>query len=440
MSRIVMGLMATCAMLVSGQNAFAEEMSQLTGVAWIKKVSTSATGASTNHDSEQAVFRPGHAQVMFTNADETFDPNHGPYCCVYLKTITSGAIKNVATRGDGAASNGPSWQANFFPGGNSIVFSSASSDFVPNMGYGTYNIFTKNLTTGVVRLVSRRWDGGFAETHSWWPNGSPDGKSVAFVSWSSLIVPNDTNGAQDIFVKNMATGKTTRVSTAGNGAQANGESALTGLIQGFSPDGKFLAFHSYASNLVAGDTNGTWDVFTKNLVNGVVRRISVAPGNRQANGGSYGAAWSPNGNLVSFHSAASNLVAGDTNGVMDIFAKNLTTGAVKRLSTASNGAQANGASYQGVFSPNGKLFAFTSEATNLVAGDTNGQKDVFVKDLTTGKVILISKSATGVLSNNSSVEPTFSSDSTMVAFRSWATNLVPGDVSANADVFVVKLK
>ena len=441
MLRILIGLMATCAMLVTGPNVFADEASQLTGTAWIKRVSTSSTGAETNHECDRVVFRPGHAQVMFSSYDSTFSAAdlNGSYDDVFLKTVMTGAIKLVSSRADGYGSNGDTFQANFFPDGNSIVFTSFSSDLAPAMPYGTGNIFTKNLTTGAVGLVSKTRTGGFAETSSWNPSASPDGKAVVFETSSSIMVANDTNSSQDIILRNLATGKNTRVSTASGGRQANGDSYLTHGAQAFSPDGTRVAFYSDATNLVLGDTNGKTDVFIKTIATGAVKRISTSSGNAQPNGNSSGIVWAQSSDLVAFHSDASNLVAHDTNGVMDIFVKNLTTGAVKRISTSATGGQANGASYQGVFSPNGKLFAFTSEASNLVPGDTNGQRDIFVKELATGKIILISKSATGVLSNNWSVDPAFSSDSTMVAFKSWATNLVPGDTSANPDIFVVKL-
>ena len=211
---------------------------------------------------------------------------------------------------------------------------------------------------------------------------SADGTLVAFASGSPNLVAGDTNGVRDVFVRNLATGTTTRVSL-GAGGQANGASSNARI----SADGRFVVFTSLASNLVAGDTNGVADVFERDLATGQTTRVSVSAGGVQGSDASGGAASgiSADGGTISFSSAASNLVPGDTNHSRDVFVWTRASGAVERVSVASDGSQAAaGASDASSISADGRYVAFASTAPNLVAGDTNLAADVFVHDRVTG--------------------------------------------------------
>src|SRR5262249_36618012 len=158
--------------------------------------------------------------------------------------------------------------------------------------------------------------------------------------------------------------------------------------------------------------------FIKDLTTGVTTRVSTDATGAQANDKSSQAAFSPDGTKVAFWSSATNLVPGDTNGKQDIFVKDLITGAIKRASTDAAGAQADGKSDQPIFSPDGTKVAFISTATNLVAGDANGVLgDLFIKDLITGAIALVSTGSAGVQGDRSVTEPVFSPDGTKVAFQ-----------------------
>jgi hypothetical protein len=174
-----------------------------------------------------------------------------------------------------------------------------------------------------------------------------------------------------------------RVSSSSRGQQGNGAS--------ISPDitinGRFVAFDSKASNLVKNDTNGVADIFVKDVRNGTTNRVSVSSNGTQANGESLGASISRNGRYVVFESSASNLVPHDTNGKKDIFFHDNTKGTTTRLSVDTNGNQANGDSRTAYISANGRYVTFASEASNLVPNDPNGNKsDVFIRDLQTGNI------------------------------------------------------
>lgn len=181
----------------------------------------------------------------------------------------------------------------------------------------------------------------------------------------------------DVFVRDLKMGTTRRVSVAMGGAQSNGDSDSAAI----SSDGRFIAFHSTASNLVPGDTNGADDVFVYDRQMGTTRRMSVATGGSQGDNHSFDVAVSANGRWVAFYSGARNLVSNDTNGAMDVFVHAYQAGMTRRVSIATGGGQGNEGSYKAVTSADGRFVAFSSNASNLVPGDTNDTSDVFVRSL-----------------------------------------------------------
>jgi Tol biopolymer transport system component len=261
---------------------------------------------------------------------------------------------------------------------------------------------------------------------------SLDGRFTAFVSSAQNLVPGDTNGELDVFVRDRVAGTTGRVSVATGGGQGNGRSDLPSI----SRDGRYVAFFSEATNLVTGDTNGRSDVFVRDLVGGSTRRVSVATGGGQANGDSVFPSISDNGQQVAFGSAASNLVNGDGNGLHDIFVRDLTAGTTRRLSVSSSGAGGNGPSLFPAISGNGNVVAFVSDATNLAPGDTKGSRDVFVRVRSANLTQVVSTGAGGEPADSLSAEPAVSREGRYVAFESAASNLVAGDTNGFQDVFV----
>jgi len=180
----------------------------------------------------------------------------------------------------------------------------------------------------------------------------------------------------------------------------------TSYTPAVSRDGRYVAFASDATNLVAGDTNGKRDIFVRDTVAKKTRRVSIGAGTTQANGSSFWPKISDNGRYVSFISSATNLVAGDTNAQADAFRVDTTTGAVLRLSVGAGGKQANGKSANLDMDATGTKFVFSSTATNLVTGDTNSTEDVFVRDVTTATTRRISRSSSGGQITSGTVEMT----------------------------------
>jgi Tol biopolymer transport system component len=268
---------------------------------------------------------------------------------------------------------------------------------------------------------------------------SGDGRYVAFESDASDLVPGDTNGARDIFVRDRLLGTTQRVSVSTAGAQSNGDDFWAPFIS-LSADGRFVMFESNASNLVAGDTNGRVDIFVRDRQLGTTERISVDSAGIQANGDSKESSSSADGRYVAFRSYASNLVAGDTNGFSDVFVRDQVAGTTERVSVDSAGAQGNSTAQSPVISGDGRYVAFGGYADNLVPGDTNGLPDVFVHDRTTGTTVRINLAPGGGEADGSCWPSSFSSDGRFLAFEGFASNLVPGDNNTLSDVFVRDLQ
>lgn len=407
-------------------------------VAKIERVSTSAAGEQWDGNSNYPVFSPDGTKIAFTSRALNLVPgNVTGKGDVYVKDLSTGNIILASSDSTGNEGRGGSnSKPGFSPDSSKIAFSSIDSDLVDNDTNGKEDIFIKDLATGVMTRLSTDASGNQANSNSMDPVFSPDGSKVAFTSYASNLVPSDTNGAYDIFVKDLTTGAVTRVTTDSAGNQGNGHSA--GLV--FSPDGTKVSFISAASNLVLGDTNGKGDIYVKDLITGTITLISTDMTGLQGNSHSHSPIFSPDGTKIAFYSEASNLVPGDTNGMRDIFVKDLMTGEITLVSTDTAGNLGNSSSDSPVFSPDGSKIAFASYASNFSPSDTNGAYDLFVKDLVTGAITLVSTDAAGNLGNGGSGNPVFSPDGTQIAFVSGASNLVPDDTNGMLDVFVVTLE
>jgi predicted RNA-binding protein with TRAM domain len=260
---------------------------------------------------------------------------------------------------------------------------------------------------------------------------SADGRYVAFSSNAADLVPGDTNGTRDVFVHDRQSGETRRVSVSSTGAQANGDSDSVAI----SADGRYIGFSSDASNLVASDTNKAGDVFVYDRVSGGTELVSVSSAGAQADDSSFSPTMSADGRYVSFVSYAPNLVAGDTNGRYhgyDVFVHDRVSGETQRVSVSSSGAEANDSSFPAGISGDGRYVLFATNATNLVAGDTNNSSDVFVRDRQSGETKRVSVSSSGAQAAGYSSDSAISADGRYVAFTSSARNLVADDTNLSA--------
>jgi len=297
-------------------------------------------------------------------------------------------------------------------------------------------------------------DGGFGASH---PALSQDGRYVTYQADFTNLVVGDTNNVSDVFVYDGFSKTTARVSIPDGtapGAQGNGDSTEPAI----SPDGRYVAFNSNATNLIAApsDTNLASDVYVRdtNLLNPSTVRMSVGDGvpGTQGNSNSYIAGNAVQidttvdaGNvLVAFYSFATNLFpALDNNGSAHVYLRScsadfVTCTTVPIDADPTGTQQANGGSLDPSISKNGRFVVYTSNATNLVAGDTNSRADIFVYDRQTAQNVRVSVDNNGVQANDDSTLASISATGRYVVFTSSATNLEAGLVDNNSvtDVFL----
>ena len=329
--------------------------------------------------------------------------------------------------------------------GRYVTFASYASNLVIGDVNGRSDIFIHDRQTGQTEIVSVNSAGEQGNLSSFNSSISADGRYVAFASFATNLVAGDTNNRTDTFVHDRQTGDTIMVSVATDGDQGNDDSEWASI----SSNGRYVVFRSSATNLVTGDTNAVLDIFVHDRdadENGIfdenapgsisTNRVSIDSTGGQSNGDSNYPAISETGLYVTFLSAASNLVTGDLNSFADIFVHDRQTGQTSRVSIDSAGNEANHSSQVSSISSNGRYVAFSSFASNLVPGDTNGRIDVFVHDRITGVTAQVSVSSAGEQGNDVSMDPYISSDGMHVVFESIASNLVVGDTRGKYDIFV----
>ncbi|PTQ87907.1 beta strand repeat-containing protein, partial [Agitococcus lubricus] len=401
----------------------------------IVRLSLSSTQAQANGASQNATFSVDGTKVVFTStANNLVAGDTNNVADIFIKDLVTGVVSCVSRDASGNQANGASQNATFSADGTKIIFTSTANNLVAGDTNNVADIFIKDLVTGVVSCVSRDASGNQANGASQNATFSVDGTKVIFTSTANNLVSGDTNSASDIFVKDLQTGIVTRLTTNSQGIQADGDTYEYNL----SADGKKITFSSYASNLINGDTNFSFDIFVKDLQTGLVSRVSTSTNGTQANYESYRPIFAPDGQKVLFQSAASNLIVGDNNNALDYFVKDLNTGELICVTRNVTGQIANGESQYAIFSKDGKKIIFDSYASNLVSGDTNSTSDIFVKNLENGDVIRINL-ANNVQLNNQSIMPVLSNDGGKLLFTSSATNLVAGDSNNASDIFIIDL-
>ncbi|HEY8383648.1 MAG TPA: hypothetical protein VIL09_16015 [Microvirga sp.] len=403
----------------------------------IKRLSTAADGAQGNGNSHNATLTADGRFLVFESAAKNLvvgDINGRQD--IFVKDLATGAVTQISATAGGIQGNGDSHNATASADGRFVVFDSQASNLVADDADGFHDVFLKNLATGAITRISSAADGTQGNSDSYNAMVSANERFVVFESFADNLVDDDTNDSQDIFIRDLLKGTITRITateTETETVEANGGSYNPSV----SADGRFVVFASFADNLVADDNNGLQDIFLKDLQTQTITRISTALDGTEGNRDSYNAKVSPDGRFVVFESEANNLVAGDTNDSQDIFLKDLQTGAITRVSTAADGTQGNNNSYDAAVSADGRYVVFESEASNLVAGDTNNRQDVFRKDLVTGTITRISAAADGTGGVSSSSNATMSPDGRFVLFDSPSGNLVPGDGNGRQDIFLV---
>jgi hypothetical protein len=425
----VLATLAAATLLASGAAAQAQTTT---------RVSVPNSGAQGNGTSGQAAISADGRFVVFASGSTNLvagDTN--ALDDIFVRDRTNATTTRVSRTSTGTQSaGGHSGSPAISADGRFVAFQSAATNLVANDSNARTDVFVHDRTTGATTRASVPDSGFQGDASSVSPAISDDGRFVAFQSSATNLVAGDSNGAADIFVRDRTDARTTRVSVTSTGTQPTGGSSSGPVI---SANGQFVAFASRATNLVAGDSNNVTDVFLRDRTGGTTTRISVTNTGNQATASASNPALSDDGGLVAWGSDATNLVANDSNGRGDVFLRDRPGQTTTRMSVPNSGFQGDGTSSgPAAISGDGRIVAFRSSATNLVADDSNGQPDVYVRDRTAGTTSRVSLSSTGTQTTGigGSIEPAISDDGRFVTFKSAASSLVPNDSNGTMDIFV----
>ena len=412
--------LATAGFVASGSAAFPgtnELLSVRNNGGQGKNISGRFAGPAINEDGQVVAFDSIAGNLVVGDTNKEAD--------VFVRDRSTDTIERASVASDGAQGNDSSSRPAVDGSGDMVVFDSFADNLVAGDANRALDVFVRDRSSGETSLVSVSSNEvqGNGQSHS--PSISANGRFVAFVSIADNLVPHDTNGVDDVFVRNLVTGHTRRVNLTSTGAEANSSTTIASI----SPDGRSVAFSSFASNLVPDDTNDSFDLFVRDLPGGQTERVSVRSNEAQANGSSTWHSLSGDGQLIAFTSNATNLVPGDTNDRDDIFVRDRTAGTTERISVNSNGEQADGNSQDPAvrgltvsgpdITRSGRFVTFFSSATNLVPGDTNtcppvfdqtpGRcPDVFVRDRLADTTTRVNLAADGTEANERSSDPVIS--------------------------------
>jgi Tol biopolymer transport system component len=404
----------------------------------ITRISMSYTGGEANNSALYPTISLDGRFVAFVSGASNLvpaDTNNATDAFVYDRatgTIEMVSVSSTGTQGTSFGADRPDISAN----GRFVVFQSKGFGLVPGDTNDMTDIFVHDRDGNTITRVSVTSAGGQAvRGHSEAPSISGDGRFVAFSSTATNLAPDTESGG--LFLHDRQAGSTLLISRSPTGAPANAgvnDPSLSG-------DGRYVAFSSAASNLVVSDTNRTDDVFVRDMQAGTTRRVSVTSAGGEANQRSTRPVLSANGRYVAFESMASNLAPNDANGIgWDVFLHDTQTSTTALISGGSPAGTSSDAVGSISISNDGRWVVFHSDASGLMSGDTNGMMDVFLYDAQTKAARLISGGLMGAQSNETSGWPSISGDGRFLAFYSAASNLVPGDTNKMPDLFMANLQ
>jgi Tol biopolymer transport system component len=401
------------------------------------QISRTPGGDNSSGDSGWAAISADGRYVAFAStSDNIVAGDTNGVSDVFVQDRLSGITMRVSSSSNGTQADGPSSVPAVSSDGRYVAFQSAATNLVPNDTNGKLDVFVRDRVTGTTTRASVADDGSEGDDDSFSPSVSGDGRLVAFLSLAGNLTPSDTNHLSDVFVRDLASDLTTRVSVSSTGTEGNGECGGVSYFQrgpALSLDGRFVAFQSFSDNLIPGDTNNHWDVFVHDLVTGTTVCASVTSAGALGDGDSYNPTISGDGVLVAFESFAMNLGAGHG---PEIMLRDSQSGSTTKVSVNMNGGYANADSNDPALSADGHFIVFESNASDLVPQDTNGHGDIFVRDLQAGATTRVSVASDGTQGDSWSAYPSGSSDASSVVFVSDSTTFNSLGHSGANNVFV----
>jgi len=353
---------------------------------------------------------------------------------IFVRDLVAGTTKRVSVSSSGAQANGNSYDPVISANGRYVAFESEATNLVAGDTNGLSDIFVYDRQTETTTRVSVSSSGTQGNGTSAMADISGDGRYVAFASGASNLVAGDTNIAFDVFVRDRLLNMTFRVSVATDGTQGNSDS----LYPAISADGNYVAFGTAARYFVSGDTNEASDVFRRNGLTNETTLVSRAWNGGPANNAAFSPSISADGRFVAFTSRATNHnLAIDSNGKLDIYVYDMQEREMRRASVPAGGGYANDDSFNSSISADGKYVIFSSHATNMVSGDNNGVMDIFARNMANAETTRVSLTGGNAESNGASDLPMVSASGQYVVFESSATNLVlPPDNNGKWDIFI----
>ncbi len=349
-------------------------------------------------------------------------------------------IQRVSLGTGSVQGDAASYYLSFSEDASVIAFESFNTNWLPDqVGVNFVDIFVRDRVTDTTIKISVTPGGSPSDQRSFDPTVSANGRYVAFNSYATNLVPHDTNrhdysdDGLDVFLYDRQLRTLQRVSLDWMGEQINRNS-----VGGITPDGRYAIFTSNGDQVAQNDTNSQQRsaIYKRNLQTGAIERITKGPNGEYPNGGVGGAVSSYDGRYIVYITDATNLVANDANGVTDVLLFDSVTKQTMLVSRPIGGGQSNGMSSPTSISSDGRYITFRSAATNLVPGDTNGQSDIFVYDRITGDLEMVSISSSGQLSNGESKDPGICGDGRFVVFTSDGTSLVSQPPNGQRQIYV----
>lgn len=399
--------------------------------------STAFGGDFGNSESGACRFSDNGRTIVFTSRATNLFPNDSDsFADVYRHHLDWGTTSRVSLPiSSSSAARGDSFEPDISSTGQFTVWSSDAADLVPGDTNSRRDVFIRNSVNNQTDRLSVTSTGAQVDGESGGPRISPDGRWIVFWSESNLV-PSDQNGFRDVYRLDRQTGTLELVSITAGGVQGN----FWSFDGDVSDDGRFVAFLSEADNFGPGDTNFGADVFLKDMQTGELRRITETSNGNAGNDISEGPSVSSDGSTVSYTSLASDLVVGDTNDASDAFAYEVASGLTERLNVRPDGTQSDvGTALSTSMSFDGRYVVFSSPASDLVPGDTNGRFDIFRRDRLLQSTERVSLSPAHAGLNNGSWSPHMAANTNRVTFTSDATNVLFGDTFGVPQVYLREL-
>ena len=385
----------------------------------ISRVSVASDGTEADDKSVYPVISSDGRYIAFTSiADNLVSGDTNGESDAFVHDMNTGETKRISVDSDEnqvCESSAILYDIDMSNDGRYITYGAYGS-----VDVDMYYILVRDMVTEETKLISVSSDGELADESSSYTKISPDGRYVVFASDATNLVPNDTNGARDIFMHDIQTGETVRISVASDGTQANGSSSY--FYYDVSSNGRYVVFNSLAPNLISNDTNEIEDVFLHDNQTGETTRL--------VEGNSDVEAITPDGRYLLYRAKVSS------SNLWEVYVFDRDTGETTLVSKSSDGEIGDGNSNGNSISDNGRYVVFESFADNLVPNDINYERDVFIHDLFTGKTTLISITSDGEQLDVSSYNPVISGDGKYIAIQSAASNLVLNDTNEEDDIFV----